>query len=138
MTQPELYELMARFERSGLHSLKLTVPDCSVELVRAEGPACVPGAAPAASAPAPAPAAPEEPVITAPLVGTFYAAPGPDQPPFVRPGDRVEKGQTVCLMEAMKMMSEVSAPCDCVIEAVLKENGQLAGFGEPLLRYRPC
>ena len=49
MTQPELYELMARFERSGLHSLKLTVPDCSVELVRAEGPACVPGAAPGSS-----------------------------------------------------------------------------------------
>ena len=53
-------------------------------------------------------------------------------------GDRVKKGQTVCLIEAMKMMSEVPAPCDCIIEAVLKDNGELAAFGEPLLRYKPC
>ena len=45
---------------------------------------------------------------------------------------------TVCLIEAMKMMSEVSAPCDCVIEEVVKANGELAAFGEPLFRYRPC
>ena len=71
-------------------------------------------------------------------MGTFYAAPAPDQPPFVKVGDRVKKGQTVCLIEAMKMMSEVPAPCDCIIEAVLKDNGELAAFGEPLLRYKPC
>ena len=71
-------------------------------------------------------------------MGTFYAAPAPDQPPFVSVGQRVKKGETVCLIEAMKMMSEVPAPCDCVIEAVLKEDGQLAAFGEPLLRYKPC
>ena len=52
--------------------------------------------------------------------------------------DRVKKGQTVCLIEAMKMMSEVPAPCDCVIEEVLKANGELAAFGEALFRYRPC
>ena len=76
--------------------------------------------------------------ITAPLVGTFYAAPAPDSPPFVTAGGRVKKGETVCLIEAMKMMSEVSAPCDCVIEEVVKANGELAAFGEPLFRYRPC
>ena len=71
-------------------------------------------------------------------MGTFYAAPAPEQPPFVAPGDRVKKGQTVCLIEAMKTMIEVPAPCDCVIEEVLKANGELAAFGEALMRYRPC
>ena len=66
------------------------------------------------------------------------AAPAPEKPPFVSPGDRVKKGQTVCLIEAMKMMSEVSAPCDCVIGDVLKANGELAAFGEALMRYKPC
>ena len=54
------------------------------------------------------------------------------------PGDKVQKGQTVCLIEAMKTMIEVPAPQDCVIETVLKANGELAAFGEPLFRYRPC
>ena len=53
-------------------------------------------------------------------------------------GDHVKQGQTVCLIEAMKMMSEVPAPCDCVIEAILKNNGELTACGEPLLRYKPC
>ena len=94
-------------------------------------------ARPAAAAPAPAPQS-SSPSIDAPLVGTFYAAPAPDQAPFVLPGDRVSKGQTVCLIEAMKMMSEVPAPCDCVIESVCKSNGELVAFGEPLFRYKPC
>ena len=91
--------------------------------------------APAPAAPAAAPA-PEGKCITAPVVGTFYMAPAPDQPPFVQVGDKVQKGQTVCLMEAMKMMSEVKAPCDCVIEAILQEDGALVSFGDDLIRYR--
>ena len=87
------------------------------------------------AAPAAAPA-PEGKCITAPVVGTFYMAPAPDQPPFVQVGDKVQKGQTVCLMEAMKMMSEVKAPCDCVIEAILQEDGALVSFGDDLIRYR--
>ena len=77
-------------------------------------------------------------VSPAPLVGTFYAAPAPEQPPFVSVGDKVAKGQTVCLLEAMKTMIEVPAPCDCVIAAILKANGDLAAFGEALMRYEPC
>ena len=69
-------------------------------------------------------------------MGTFYAAASPEQPPFVQAGDSVEKGQTVCLMEAMKMMSEVAAPWDCVIEEVLAENGALAAYDAPLFRCR--
>ena len=93
---------------------------------------------PIPAAPAAAPTAEEAPAVTAPLVGTFYAAPAPEQPPFAMPGDKVKKGQTVCLIEAMKTMIEVPAPCDCVIEEVLKANGELAAFGEALMRYRPC
>lgn len=72
------------------------------------------------------------------LCGHVLRGARPGQAPFVLPGDRVSKGQTVCLIEAMKMMSEVPAPCDCVIESVCKSNGELVAFGEPLFRYRPC
>ena len=126
---------MTRFDQSGITSFKLTTKDVTLELGKG-------AAAPAASAPAPAaapaaaPAQPEGPCITAPLVGTFYAASAPDAEPFVKVGDKVKKGQTVCLMEAMKMMNEVQAPCDCVIEAVLQEDGALVSFWDPLIRYR--
>lgn len=141
MTNQEIYDLIACFERSSLQTLRLSRQDFSIELSRGGSAAAAPAAPAAMTAPAAVSAAPREAdgeAITAPLVGTFYAAPAPDQPPFVSVGDRVKKGQTVCLIEAMKMMSEVPAPCDCIIEAVLKENGELAAFGEPLLRYKPC
>ena len=141
MTNQEIFDLMDRFGRSHLQSMKLSMQDFSIELSHPAPAApavtaAVPGAAPAASAAAEAPADPEAPAITAPLVGTYYAASAPDQAPFVAVGDRVSKGQTVCLIEAMKMMSEVPAPCDCVIEEILKANGELVAFGEPLFRYR--
>lgn len=148
MTNQEILELMARFDASSLTAFKLHTKDTELEMdkgaVVMAAPAAptaapaAPAAAPAAPAPAPAPAAPAEEgkCITAPVVGTFYVAPAPDQPPFVQPGDKVQKGQTVCLMEAMKMMSEVKAPCDCVIEAVLQEDGALVSFGDALIRYR--
>ena len=148
MTNEEIFTLMDRFQRSDLQSLKLSQEGFSIELCRATpapapvfaapAPVFAAPAAPAAPAAAPAPAQEEAPAVTAPLVGTFYAAPAPDQAPFVAVGDRVKKGQTVCLIEAMKMMSEVPAPCDCVIEAVLKADGELAAFGEALLRIKPC
>ena len=132
MTNQEIFELMARFDQSGITTFKLNTKDFTLELGKG-GSAAVP-AAPAA---APAPAAqPEGPCITAPLVGTFYAASAPDAEPFVKVGDKVKKGQTVCLMEAMKMMNEVHAPCDCIIEAVLQQDGALVSFGDQLIRYR--
>ena len=139
MTNQELNDLLARFEGSSLSKLKLSTQEFTIEMERAVSAPAAPVIPAAAAAPAvPAAAEPEGDAITAPMVGTFYAAPGPDQPPFVQPGSHVAKGQTLCLIEAMKMMSEVPAPCDCIIEAVLKENGELAAFGEPLLRYKPC
>lgn len=139
MTNQEIFELMARFDASTITSFKLTTKDTTLELGKgaAASAAPTPAVSPApAAAPAAAPAQPEGPCITAPLVGTFYAASAPDAEPFVKPGDHVKKGQTVCLMEAMKMMNEVQAPCDCVIEAVLQEDGALVSFGDPLIRYR--
>ena len=138
MTNQEIFDLMDRFQRSSIQTMKLSTQEFTIELSRGGVPAsAAPVAAAAPSAPAPAPEA-DGKVVTAPLVGTFYAAPAPEKPPFVRAGDRVKKGDTLCLIEAMKMMSEIPAPCDCVIEAVLKESGELVSFGEPLLRYKPC
>ena len=141
MTNSEIFELMDRFERSGILTMRVRVGGDMLELSRAGLAAAPAGAVPPAAAGAFSPAAvsapaQEGPVIRAPLVGTFYAASAPDQPPLVGVGDRVAKGQTVCLIEAMKMLSEVAAPCDCVIEAVLVKNGDLLGFDAPIFRYR--
>lgn len=135
MTNQELKDFLACFEGSSLSKLKLSTQEFTIELERslAAAPA-VPAAVPAA----PAPKAPEGETVTAPMVGTFYAAPTPDQPPYVQVGDRVKKGQPLCLLEAMKMMSEVTAPCDCEITAILKENGALVSFGDGLFGYKPC
>lgn len=137
MTNSEIFELLDRFERSSVLTMKVCIGGDTLELSRA-GTAAAPAAA-ASTAPtaaAPAPAEGEGLVIRAPLVGTFYASAAPDQPPLVKAGDQVLKGQTVCLIEAMKMMSEVTAPCDCVIEEVLATNGELLAFDAPIFRYR--
>lgn len=138
MTNSEIFELLDRFERSSAVTMKVSVGGDTLELSRAGSPApAAPEAAPAAAAPAAAPAPAEEGLlIRAPLVGTFYAASAPGQPPLVKPGDTVKKGQTVCLIEAMKMMSEIAAPCDCVIEAALAKDGELLAFDAPIFRYR--
>lgn len=133
MTNQELFELMDRFSASGLTGLRLTQKDVSLELTRNGG------TAPAAPAAACAPAGPEPAgkVLSAPLVGTYYAASAPDAAPFVTTGAQVSEGQTVCLIEAMKMMNEVKAPCDCMVEELYGRDGELVEFGAPLLRYRP-
>lgn len=141
MTNQEIYDLIARFDHSSLQTLRLSKQDFSIELSRSSAQSPAPSAPPAAQSPVPAPAAPaqeEYDAVTSPLVGAFYLAPAPDQPPYVQVGDRVKKGQTLCLIEAMKMMSEIPAPCDCIIQAVLKEDGELVAFGDALVRYLPC
>ena len=139
MTNQELNDLLARFEGSSLSKLKLSTQEFTIELEWAVSALAAPVIPAAAAAPAaPVSAEPEGDAITAPMVGTFYTAPTPDQPPFVQVGDRVKKGDPLCLLEAMKMMSEVTAPCDCEITAVLKENGALVSFGDGLFGYRPC
>lgn len=148
MELSDILTLLDRFDASTAASMKLRLGDLRLELNKYAAPAAVlpaaapvPGAAPAlVSAPAPAAEAseaqPEGTTVKAPLVGTFYAASAPGEAPFVSVGDTVKKGQTLCVLEAMKMMSEVPAPCDCVILQVLAKDGDLVGFDAPLFQIR--
>ena len=74
--------------------------------------------------------------ITSPIVGVFYAAPAENAEPFVSMGDRVQKGQTLCIIEAMKLMNEITAEEDGVIEKISVTNGQVVEFGIELFRIR--
>lgn len=88
-----------------------------------------------AASPTPAPEVPAGYIATSPMIGTFYNAPSPGEPPFVKIGDRVEVGQTIGIIEAMKIMNEISADFAGIVEEVLVANGQAVEFGSPLLRY---
>ncbi|MFR5864574.1 MAG: acetyl-CoA carboxylase biotin carboxyl carrier protein [Acutalibacteraceae bacterium] len=91
----------------------------------------------AAPIPAAAPAQAESGrVVKSPLAGVFYAASSPDATPFVQAGDRVKKGETLCIIEAMKVMNELTADADGEVEAVLAENGQIVEYGQPLFRLK--
>ncbi len=76
--------------------------------------------------------------IESPMVGTFYAAPAPDAPPFVETGDRIHKGRTVCIVEAMKLMNEIEAEVDGIVAERLVENGQGVEFGQRLFKIAPA
>ena len=134
MELQEVYSLMDRFAASGLTALEWEHKGGRIAMRREGAPA---GPVPA---PSPVPAAQEEKeqgeVVSAPLVGVFYAAPSPEEPPFVVPGRRVKKGDAMCLIEAMKMMSEVPAPANCVVEEILAKDGEAVGVGAPLFRIR--
>uniref|UniRef100_A0A383W852 Biotin carboxyl carrier protein of acetyl-CoA carboxylase n=1 Tax=Tetradesmus obliquus TaxID=3088 RepID=A0A383W852_TETOB len=107
--------------------------------------AAAPAAAPAAAAPAPAPAAPKPaaaPVVegvevTSPMSGTMYRAAAPGEPPFCKEGDRVKKGQTVCIIEAMKLMNEIEAEVAGTVVKACVENGQSVTPGQPLFIIKP-
>jgi len=71
-------------------------------------------------------------VIASPMVGTFYASPSPDAPPFVKAGDKVKKGQTLCILEAMKIMNELDAEYDCKIIDILVADGDAVEYDKPL------
>jgi acetyl-CoA carboxylase biotin carboxyl carrier protein len=98
--------------------------------------------APPSSAPQAAAAArPEEAdpglhMITSPIVGTFYRSANPEMPPFVNVGDRVKKGQVLCIIEAMKLMNEIESDCDGVIATIAPQNAQPVEYGQPLFSVR--
>lgn len=75
--------------------------------------------------------------ITSPMVGTFYRSPAPDEAAFVNVGDRIQTGQTVCIIEAMKLMNELEAEVSGEIVEILVDNAQPVEFGQPLMRVRP-
>ncbi len=74
--------------------------------------------------------------IVSPMVGTFYVSPSPDKPAFVKVGDKVKKGQTVCIIEAMKLMNEIESEFDGEIVKILVENEQMIEFGQPLFAVK--
>jgi acetyl-CoA carboxylase biotin carboxyl carrier protein len=88
---------------------------------------------PVAQQPAAAPKA-DGHVITSPMVGTFYMQPSPDAKPYVKTGDKVKKGQTICIIEAMKTMNQIEADKDGVVQEIMVDNAQPVEFGEPLFR----
>jgi len=96
-------------------------------------------APPAGSAPDPAPAIDvdmELAIVTAPIVGTFYRAPDPTAPAFVQPGDSVKKGQTLCIIEAMKMMNNIESEYEGTLAKVFVEDGQPVQYGERLFAIK--
>ena len=111
-----------------------SAPAAAVPAVPAAAPA------PAAAEAAPQPAVPAGKPVTSPMVGTFYRSPSPEAKPFVQVGDTVKKGDTLCIIEAMKLLNEIEAEEDGVIKEVLVENGQPVEFGQPLFirGENPC
>ena len=137
------FELMRHAAEQGLS--KVTVTEGNFSITVENTPVEAAAAAPTAAAPAAAPVAvqesaaqPEEEsysgtVVSAPLVGTFYAANAPEEPPIVSVGDTVTKGQTLCIIEAMKTMNTIESPCDGKVQKILVTNGELVEYHQPLI-----
>ena len=148
----KLKSLIDLVQQSGIAELEITEGEEKVRICRTS-PAGAPVAptqvyavappapAPAAGpAPAPAPAAaeqeaavPEGHVIPSPMVGTFYRSSAPGTKPFVQVGDTVKSGDTLCIIEAMKLLNEIESDRDGIVKAILVENGQPVEYGEPLV-----
>ena len=116
---------------------EITIAD-GEKTITVKGKKCPPpmGAPVTPAAPAETPAAPKAPAgkaIKAPLVGTFYAAPSPDQPPFVQVGDTVKKGDVVLIIESMKLMNEVTSDVEGVVQEILVKNGDAVEYDQPLM-----
>ena len=120
----------------GVHYVPAAAPPAARPAsVANPAPATEPAARPAAAPPA----TPAENLHTvkSPIVGTFYAAPAPDAPPFVKVGDKVKSGQVLCIVEAMKLMNEIEADQPGEIARVFVESGQPVEYGQPLFALRP-
>jgi acetyl-CoA carboxylase biotin carboxyl carrier protein len=151
----KLKKLIDLVQESGIAELEITEGEERVRIARggavsvtplaaaalpiaavAAAPAAGAPAAPAAPAPAAAPAEPppgsEGHVVKSPMVGTFYRAPAPDAKPFIEVGGSVKEGQTLCVIEAMKLMNEIEADASGTIKAILVENGQPVEYGQAL------
>ena len=140
-------KLIELLEESGIDELEIKEGEESVRISRhsktpaqqyyAPAPMAAPVAAPVAAAPAAAPAAPAAPVLNgtvarSPMVGTFYRKSSPTSPSFVEVGQSVKKGDTLCIVEAMKMMNHIEAETSGVIESILVEDGQPVEYDQPL------
>jgi acetyl-CoA carboxylase biotin carboxyl carrier protein len=148
----KLKKLIDLVQESGIAELEITEGEEKVRISRVNqgaqtfltmpsaGYLAAPGAAPAPAAPAAAPVASaaeaadkvEGHIVKSPMVGTFYRAPSPGAKPFVDVGDRVSPGDTLCIIEAMKLLNEIEADQGGTIKEAYVENGQPVEYGEPL------
>jgi acetyl-CoA carboxylase biotin carboxyl carrier protein len=147
----KLKTLIDLVSESGISELEVTEGEGKVRIVKNAAPVFLPQAAqmqympqqgyapppsapmaPAGEAAAPAVATPQGHVVTSPMVGTFYRAPSPGADAFVQIGDTVKEGDTICIIEAMKLLNEIEADKSGVIKEVLVENGQAVEYGQPL------
>lgn len=145
----KLKKLIDLVEESGISELELTEGEEKVRISRAMAPTAAPiaqyvaapvsapmAAAPAAPTAAAAPAAPAEAldgkVVKSPMVGTFYRASSPDAKPFVDVGSSISTGDTLCIIEAMKLLNEIESEFAGTIKKIFVENGQPVEYGEPL------
>jgi acetyl-CoA carboxylase biotin carboxyl carrier protein len=153
MTIEEIRELINIVNESGVAELEVQRGDNRVRIRRTQResrvgfttvdshlPAAT--AAPAATPPAPAAAKPPEPsenelLVKSPIVGTFYEASSPTNPPFVRVGETVQPGAVLCIIESMKLMNEIEAEIAGVVTSKLVSNGQAVEYGEALFGIRP-
>jgi acetyl-CoA carboxylase biotin carboxyl carrier protein len=139
----KLKKLIDLVQESGISELEVTEGEEKVKIVKSGGPAVaysVPAPSPTpAPAPAPAPESGTSPTaaqghtVKSPMVGTFYRSPSPGAKHFVEVGDTVKSGDTICIIEAMKLLNEIECDKDGVIKAILVENGQPVEYGEPLM-----
>lgn len=140
----EIKEFIAVLEDSSLSVLelqnengskiRLEKPQVAVQAASVVQAAPAPQSAPAQTAPTAAPVADSGKTINAPIVGVFYAAPSPNAQPYVSVGKQVKKGDTVCIIEAMKCMNEIQAEEDGEIAEILVKDGELVEYGQPLFK----
>jgi acetyl-CoA carboxylase biotin carboxyl carrier protein len=143
----KIKKLIELLEESGLAEIEISEGEESVRIARfSQGPASAPqpmqiavpaagpaaGPASAAQQAATAPAARDENLVTAPMVGTFYASPAPGAKAFVEVGQEVRVGQVLCIIEAMKMMNQIESERAGKVVSVLAKNGEPVEFGQPL------
>ena len=144
----KLKKLIDLVQESGIAELEITEGEEKVKIVKGGTVAAAPAAvmmaplmaeqraaAPAAGGPVATeaePATPEGHVVKAPMVGTFYRSPSPDAKVFVEVGQAVKEGDTICIIEAMKLINEIEADASGTVKAILVENGQPVEYGQPL------
>lgn len=135
-------ELMDALAAKKLGEVELELDDVKIKIKAAEpapviaaAPVAAPAAAPAAESADAAPAEEQLPAgtqVKSPLVGTFYSSPSPDEPPFVLVGQQVKEGDTLCIIEAMKIMNEIKAPCDGKIIRIMAQPGDMVEYNQVL------
>jgi len=139
----KLKKLIDLVQESGISELEVTEGEEKVKIVKSGGSAIAYSSPAPALAPTPAPVltpasavaavASQGHVVKSPMVGTFYRSPSPGAKTFVEVGDTVKSGDTICIIEAMKLLNEIECDKDGVIKAILVENGQPVEYGEPLV-----